>query len=414
MAIIEVENVTKEYKLGHLLKLKDSVNNIVCRLRGKALVERERFKALDGVSLKIEEGEIVGIIGANGAGKSTLLKLLSRITSPTSGNVAVGGTIAPLIEVGAGFVPDLTGRENIYLNGAILGMSKKVLSKKFGEIVEFAELEEFIDTPIKRYSSGMVVRLGFAIATSIDADILIVDEVLAVGDLSFQRKCFDRLEDKISRQGKTIIIVSHSIRKIERLCTRTVLLDHGKIVMDGKPSEVCRSFYERSNEKIYSQIAKTRLMRKNVQRSGEVDLQSAQLVDEEGNPTNEVCMGGPVTIRGIFTSNCEVKEPEITYGFHTTDFVYISSMGTAHIEDRPALNPGENVVECHIAAVPLLPGIYCLRASVFDRFHRKMFQAENVCVFSVTSTDKNITRMPSLGMVYIPARWRYESKESQA
>src|SRR5205085_2887023 len=180
--------------------------------------------------------------GTNGAGKSTMLKMLARITVPTSGTVRVRGKIAPLIEVGAGLISELTGRENVFLNGIILGMSYRQIKSKFDEIVAFAELEEFIDTPIKRYSSGMAVRLGFSIATCVDADILIVDEVLAVGDLAFQRKCFDRMEDMIKRQGKTVLLVSHNTRQIERLCSRVILMDHGRVVADDSPGKVCDLF----------------------------------------------------------------------------------------------------------------------------------------------------------------------------
>ena len=199
MPAIEVSHVTKEFRLGALSGLKQTLLNAGARLSGRKVLERPLFKALDDVSFSIEPGEVVGIIGHNGAGKSTLLKMLARISSPTRGSVKVNGRIAPLIEVGAGFVPDFTGRENVYLNGSILGMSKKGIDRKFDEIVDFAEMAEFIDTPVKRYSSGMQVKLAFAVATSIESEILIVDEVLAVGDLAFQRKCFDRMEDLIKR-----------------------------------------------------------------------------------------------------------------------------------------------------------------------------------------------------------------------
>src|SRR5256885_12176491 len=250
MAVIEVNHVTKEYRLGQLHSLKQSVLDAVARLRGHPVQERAPFKALDDVDFKVEEGEVLGIIGQNGAGKSTLLKMLARISVPTSGSVNVRSSVAALIEVGAGLVPDLSGRENVFLNASILGMRRAEIKKKFDEIVAFAELEDFIDTPIKRYSTGMQVRLGFSIATSMDAAILIVDEVLAVGDLAFQRKCFDRMEDMIKRQGKTVLLVSHNTRQIERLCSRVILMDHGRIVADGAPGSVCDLFYERSDAKI--------------------------------------------------------------------------------------------------------------------------------------------------------------------
>ena len=200
MHAIEISHVTKEYRLGALQSLKQTMLNTGARLLGRQVEEPPLFKALDDVSFSIEPGEVVGIIGHNGAGKSTLLKMLSRISTPTSGSVKVNGRVAPLIEVGAGFVGDFTGRENVYLNGAILGMPKKEIDRKFDEIVDFAEMAEFIDTPVKRYSSGMQVKLAFAVATSIESEILIVDEVLAVGDIAFQRKCFTRMESLIRKE----------------------------------------------------------------------------------------------------------------------------------------------------------------------------------------------------------------------
>src|SRR3954463_4101536 len=225
MAIVEVDHVTKQFQLGQLQTVKLGLQRLVARVSGNPVPERPNFKALDDVDFKVEQGEVLGIIGSNGAGKSTLLKILSRITVPSGGSVRVRGKVAPLIEVGAGLVGDLTGRENIYLNAAILGMSKKETARKFDEIVSFAELDAFLDTPIKRYSSGMAVRLGFSIATTVEAEILIVDEVLAVGDLAFQRKCFNRMEDLIKRQNKTVLLVSHNLRQVQRICTRALLLD---------------------------------------------------------------------------------------------------------------------------------------------------------------------------------------------
>ncbi len=224
MPVIEVSHLTKEYRLGALQSARQTLVNAGRRLIGRPVAKRPLFKALDDVSFSVEQGEVMGIIGHNGAGKSTLLKMLARISTPTSGSVKVNGRIAPLIEVGAGFIPDFTGRENVYLNGAILGMSRKEIDRKFDEIVDFAEIAEFIDTPVKRYSSGMQVKLAFAVATSIESEILIVDEVLAVGDLAFQRKCFDRMESMIKRQGKTVLLLSHNIRQVQRLCSRALLI----------------------------------------------------------------------------------------------------------------------------------------------------------------------------------------------
>jgi ABC-type polysaccharide/polyol phosphate transport system ATPase subunit len=408
MPIIEVNHVTKEYRLGHMKSLKQSVLGAMDRLRGNPAPKQEPFKALDDVDFKVEEGEVLGIIGTNGAGKSTLLKLLARVSVPTKGGIKVRGSVAPLIEVGAGLHPELTGRENIFLNGSIMGLPRAVIKEKFDDIVEFAELEEFIDTPIKRYSSGMMIRLGFSIATSVDADILIIDEVLAVGDLAFQRKCFDRMENMIKGQGKTVLLVSHNIRQVERMCTRVILLGHGKILMDGSPGKVCESYYGRSNIKIAGQVAQNKHVGVHIRKSGEIELESLQMIGEDGRPTNEVIMGKPVIIRGVFNSKQKVDQSEIIYGFHTTDFFYISSMGTAHIENRPDLVVGTNTIECYISSLPLVPGVYCLRVSVLDKLRREMFNEEMLNIFTVKAQGIKVSKIPILGVVHIPVEWRFD------
>jgi ABC-type polysaccharide/polyol phosphate transport system ATPase subunit len=400
--IIEVNHVTKEYRLGQNRSLRDSLLSFFGNNSHST-----RFNALDDVDFKIEQGEVVGIIGANGAGKSTLLKLLAGVAAPTKGKVAVHGRIAPLIEVGAGFNPELTGRENIYLNGSILGMSRAEIKRKFDEIVQFAELEKFIDTPIKRYSSGMAVRLGFSVATSVNADILLIDEVLAVGDLAFQRKCFERMENILKDQEKTMILVSHNIRQIERLCRRAILFDFGKIISDSNSKSSCQLFYDRSNAKIASQESLNLQTGRNIHQTGEIELKLLTLADQEGNPAYEVTTGEPITIRGIFNASREFSNPEIVYGFHTTDFIYISSLDTTHLDGRTAIRPGENIIECHIPSLPLVPGVYYLRAGILDRFHNLIYYAEMLSGFSVKNRDRLRTSTPHLGFVHIPAEWKF-------
>jgi len=242
--IIEIKDLTKQYRLGSVSasSLRDEIVEHWQRLKGKAPEEDQRvFKALDSLNLEVQTGEILGIVGHNGAGKSTLLKVLSRITEPTSGEAVLRGTVASLLEVGTGFHPELSGRDNIYLSGAVLGMSRAEISRKLDQIIEFAEISRFIDTPIKRYSSGMSVRLGFAVAAHLDADILIVDEVLAVGDARFQEKCLQKIRD-IQRQGRTILFVSHNSLAIENLCTRAILLEKGRLVDDGAPHAVLHNY----------------------------------------------------------------------------------------------------------------------------------------------------------------------------
>ncbi len=243
--VIKTENLTKEYKLGVIGSgtLRHDLQSWYARKRGKddpnlkiganQYSGWESFLALDSLNIEIDRGERVGIIGANGAGKSTFLKLLSRVTSPTDGEIMFRGRIASMLEVGTGFHGELTGRENIYLNGAILGMSKAEITEKIDKIIEFSECEKFIDTPVKRYSSGMFVKLAFAVAAHLDAEILIMDEVLAVGDMQFQKKCITKMRKLAMDENRTILYVSHNMNTIRELCTRCIVLDHGKKIFDG-------------------------------------------------------------------------------------------------------------------------------------------------------------------------------------
>lgn len=247
--IIQIDHVSKEYRLGAIGggTLKGDLQSLMARIRkredpnlriGQDVYTRgQRFLALEDVSFSVKKGERVGIIGHNGAGKSTLLKLLSRVTAPTEGTIAYNGRIASMLEVGTGFHPELTGRENIYLNGAILGMTKAEITKKFDDIVSFAEMERFIDTPVKRYSSGMYVKLAFAVAAHLDSEIMIMDEVLAVGDMKFQQKCLGKMDDVSKHDGRTVLYVSHNMNTIRQLCDRCIVLDKGRVAFDGDVEE---------------------------------------------------------------------------------------------------------------------------------------------------------------------------------
>jgi lipopolysaccharide transport system ATP-binding protein len=249
--IIKIEKISKQYQIGGRGAAYTTFReNLTSKLRAPLRAFRrngsaeQRIWALSDISFEVNPGEVVGIIGRNGAGKSTLLKILSRITEPTKGRAELYGRVGSLLEVGTGFHPELTGRENIFLNGVIMGMKRNEIESKFDEIVAFAEVSKFIDTPVKRYSSGMYVRLAFGVAAHLDPEILLVDEVLAVGDASFQRKCLDKMKD-VSRQGRTVLFVSHNMPAVTRLCERTVLLDDGKVAEDG-PSHLVASAYLRS------------------------------------------------------------------------------------------------------------------------------------------------------------------------
>jgi lipopolysaccharide transport system ATP-binding protein len=250
--VIRIENLGKKYVIGHQQpggyttlrdRLTDGTQSLFRKLwtpgrKRMSNPSHEAFWALKDVSFEVQQGDCIGIIGRNGSGKSTLLKLLSRITEPTTGRIAIKGRVASLLEVGTGFHPELTGRENIYLNGAILGMSRAEISKKFDEIAAFAEIDRFLDTPVKRYSSGMYVRLAFAVAAHLEPEILIVDEVLAVGDIQFQKKCLGKMKDVSQEQGRTVLFVSHNMDAIQRLCSQCIMLEHGQLAAQGDTTSV--------------------------------------------------------------------------------------------------------------------------------------------------------------------------------
>lgn len=258
---IKIEHVTKQYRLGTIGggTLRGDLQSFIARKRGledpnskigskQPAKAGERFLALDDISFEVRKGEAVGIIGHNGAGKSTLLKLLSRVTAPTSGKISFNGRIASMLEVGTGFHPELTGRENVYMNGAILGMTRAEIGRKFDKIVEFAEMEKFIDTPVKRYSSGMYVKLAFSVAAHLDSEIMVMDEVLAVGDMKFQQKCLGRMGDAANSEGRTVLYVSHNMNTIRQLCKRCIVMDHGKIIFDGNTEEAIAVYMENDSK----------------------------------------------------------------------------------------------------------------------------------------------------------------------
>lgn len=285
--VIKIENLTKKYRLGAIGggTLSQDLNSWWARIRkkedpnsrigSKYYGKNDSFTALEDFNLEVHKGDVLGIIGANGAGKSTLLKILSRVTSPTSGQAFIRGRIASLLEVGTGFHPEMTGRENIYLNGSILGMTKQEINKKIEDIIEFSEIRKFIDTPVKRYSSGMYVRLAFAVAAHLDAEILIVDEVLAVGDYQFQQKCLGKMSG-IKDSGRTILFVSHQLSMIKALCNKCALLENGKLVMVGRTDDVINQYtqinkscdlvsfmsFEDDKEKEYAQVSRVCLKNK--------------------------------------------------------------------------------------------------------------------------------------------------------
>jgi ABC-type polysaccharide/polyol phosphate transport system ATPase subunit len=413
MPAIEVCHVTKEYRLGAIQGLKKTLLNTGARIIGRQVEERPLFKALDDVSFSIEQGEVVGIIGHNGAGKSTLLKMLARISTPTSGSVKVNGRIAPLIEVGAGFVPDFTGRENVYLNGAILGMSKKEIDQKFDEIVDFAEIAEFIDTPVKRYSSGMQVKLAFAVATSIEAEILIVDEVLAVGDIAFQRKCLNRMENMISSQGRTVLIVGHNIRQLERICTRMILLKHGKVECDGEPGKVSKQFLDETTLK--PEHGKESAGLHPSVNTGDIEVESIEVVTDEHVDGTPLCrLFSDLHIRLRLVVPHPQSKVEINIGLHNPEMVFMTKSSTLLTGQNFDLEAGTHTLDIVIERVSLCPGTYGIGLGIYDWSRRQLWAGNRLGWIAVEAPTELVPLLPQSTLTYLPTRWNPSNEHASA
>jgi len=375
--VISVEKLSKRYLVGHqsagagdsYQSLREALvrhgrnmaRKTLDMARGRQIIqgdEVEEFWALKDVSFEVGQGEVVGIIGRNGAGKSTLLKVLSRITEPTKGRITLRGRVAALLEVGTGFHPELTGRENIFLNGAILGMTKAEIRAKFDEIVDFSEVEKFLDLPVKRYSSGMHVRLSFAVAAHLDPEILIVDEVLAVGDVNFQKKCLGKMKDVTKTDGRTVLFVSHNMSAIRSLCTRAILLRQGGLSKDGNPIEVIEDYLGANDAASFDGLISDDLPR--VYETGEARVRRIQLLGDEGRPTNHVAMGSPMEWLVQFEVLKPVDDLLVELGMLDTDMNQLTqSLSVLHGRPGYNLTPGRYEVRVRIDAV-FHPGSYSM------------------------------------------------------
>jgi ABC-2 type transport system ATP-binding protein len=318
------------------------------------------FDALKGISLEIAEGSTFGLIGENGSGKSTLLKCIARILRPEQGTITTSGKISALLELGAGFHPELSGRENVYLNGAILGMSKKQLDARFDEIVAFAGLEQFIDSPVKNYSSGMYVRLGFSVAINVDPDILLVDEVLAVGDENFQRKCSEKFAD-LKESGKTIVVVSHALGTMRTLCDRLALLEHGNLVVVGDAGHVVDEYMSEVHEDRKADGEHgTRWG------SGEGRITDIELLDASGRAVTTVRTGAAATFRFHYELEEPIDKPVFGMAIHTIGGVHVTGPNTRERGYVPDRLEGRGFVDLHVDRLLLVRGTYDVSASLFD------------------------------------------------
>lgn len=402
--IIEVNGVSKHYKLG-VYNARSLVEQFQAFLKKQSRKATHTFTALDQISFTIDSGEVVGVIGANGAGKSTLLKVLSRITTPDEGEIIARGKISSLLEVGTGMHPELTGRENIYLNGSILGMTKNEINAKIDEIIEFSEIGEHIDTPVKRYSSGMNVRLGFAVAAHLEPDILIIDEVLAVGDINFQKKCLAKVKS-IANKGLTVLFVSHNMSLISSICSRCIMLDKGKVLIDDSPS-VCI-------DKYLSKNASNQKHLRDITADSDIQLHNIR-VENLDNADN-------------LYSGCRAKF-SIDYQIHKREFKDLSFALTCYTESMQPLfrlntkfsDPDINLQDSGTISVvvdQLLLGQGTYNFSIFcrDNFGNHMvkqyFEIDNAITIDVYDTGylkPGIVVQPNIeGSLLIKQSWQYE------
>jgi lipopolysaccharide transport system ATP-binding protein len=408
-ASIEVESLSKKYQIGvmhHDLSLREQIVSLARRPIAAMRPRGETIWALQDISFRAEAGEVIGIVGRNGAGKSTLLKILSKITYPTSGEVRVKGRIASLLEVGTGFHEELTGRENVYLNGSILGMKKREVDQHFDAIVAFSGVEQFIDTPIKRYSSGMRLRLGFAVAAHLDPDVLVVDEVLAVGDAGFQKKCISAM-DGLRSSGRTVLFVSHNLAAVENLCSRGIWIDEGKVQMDGQAKDVVLKYMDSyaGSEACGSELStQTRLG------SGEVRYTRIEYLAADRTPRRITRTGDALVVRLHYHAAQAVKDP--SFGFRL-----FSEMGTLITETNHRLNgmhihkvgPGEGYVEVELQSFNLVPGRYQLSLWITAPSGKPVYDGDVRASLEVSPTDvyKSGHIVDNrLGLVYFPQRWK--------
>ncbi|MBK7770181.1 MAG: ABC transporter ATP-binding protein [bacterium] len=413
MQAVSVHDICKQYRLGEL-RAGDTMlrEALVGMFRGRGRGRQaEILHALRGVNFEIERGEVVGLIGRNGAGKSTMLKVLSRITYPTSGHFTVNGRLSAMLEVGTGFHEELTGRENIFMNGSIMGMRKTEIAAKIDQIVEFAGVERFIDTPIKRYSSGMRLRLGFAVAAHLDPDILLVDEVLAVGDAEFQKKCLDSM-DELRGGGRTVVFVSHNMAAVENLCRRVIWIDQGKVHMDGPAEEVVRS-YMATFASAQSGGADLAAIGSRVG-TGQARLSGAEFLDTQGQTLNFIRSGDALTVR--VRAQLEEMIPDLHVGLEIRNEMGLLLSISNNWMTGPSLvrvPAGAHAFDLDIEALHLMPGRYYLTLWLKGPDSRNYDLLENCLMMDVETSDWYGTGRgidPHFGLMFLPARWRADAR----
>lgn len=424
-AAIQVDNLSKFYRLGQIggATLRDDLSRWWAKARGrpdpllKIGEERQANRgdehwALRDVSFKVGEGEILGIIGRNGAGKSTLLKILSRVTAPTSGSVKVRGRIGSLLEVGTGFHPELTGRENIYLNGAILGMKKAEIERNLDAIIDFADIERFIDTPVKRYSSGMYVRLAFAVAAHLEPEILIFDEVLAVGDEGFQKKCLGKMKD-VAGHGRTVLFVSHNMPAVQRLCERVILLQDGLIADSGKPGDIIPKYTELTSPAATPGMdypAGTLYINSPEALGSGAAITSLEMLNGNGRPLQICSTWSRVCFRIRFVAEKKFRSLSVTLAIRTRDGVtlILTSTSPDQLVHFEVAENGTYQVDCTFDKFPLAAGEYVIGLGLAIPYVEYVWQDDNAASLAVQATDIFCSGLPPSSNRYMVAtdhRW---------
>jgi lipopolysaccharide transport system ATP-binding protein len=405
--VIKVEQVSKKYLISHKEEARyalfrdELLNGVKSIFKRNSSATHEDFLALNEVSFEIKQGQRVGIIGRNGAGKSTLLKILSRIVEPTKGRITIDGRVASLLEVGTGFHPELSGRENIYLNGSILGMNRAEISRKFDAIVAFAEVEKFLDTPVKRYSSGMYVRLAFSVAAHLEPEIMIVDEVLAVGDAAFQKKCLGKMEDVSTNEGRTVLFVSHNMGQISSLCTEGILLDKGNLVMRDTIKKVIQSYYDGDKKNATTEEVFNDSLTK------EIYVKSINIVNTGGELCDNFAHDEAIQLQVVLNANNYV--PDVLLGIHVYDAldrrIFTSELPVSDLlKDKKSRK-----ISMTIPADTLVPNTYKFNVGLHIPNVQLFEEHKGICPFLIYDNGSLFYKYNNTdyGCVFVKCEWNY-------
>ncbi len=385
-AAVIIDHVSKRYRLYH----ERNQSMKAALLRGRR-ARYEDFLALDDVSFEIKEGTAFGLIGENGSGKSTMLKVMARILRPDGGSITTRGKVSALLELGAGFHPELSGRENVYLNGAILGLSRREIDSRFDEIVDFSGIEQFIDAPVKNYSSGMYVRLGFAVAINVDPAVLLIDEVLAVGDQEFQNKCTEKIS-QFRREGRTIVVVSHALSSVRELCDEVALIEHGRLIQVGPAVDTIDHYL---TEILSIDPATLGIARRS---TGEIQLQGVELLRESGAPAGSVALGDSVTFRIHFNALKPVSEPVFGMSLTSSDGVLVTGTNSRDQGLSVEISTGPGWIDLAVPRLLVSPGKYHVTGTIYETTQMTpIHEVGDLHAFDVVEGNPKTSGITSLG-----------------